>query len=307
MKCFAWQGNTLPVLSLIGNNATDRPQQSPKRVLADFVCYLVTEGELFLSENSQKLHLSRGDCLFLEPQLLQYGLQPSHYHILYAHFSLSGLQTLPEIPSSQEGSELLLLPKKLSLGNSPAFHRLKGLLEQAVEEKNAPLSCACRFLLFLSELSREAALLRSGTPLQGDRGKALAGEVVSYLRENYHRRLTGDLLAKELSYHFDYLNQLVRLHFSTTVFRMLTDLRMENAVNLLLNSNCSVKEIAEETGYRDESYFTKVFKKRNGIPPLQFRKRAREALSAGADHRSFPFGNGQSDLSGPPPLSGKPL
>jgi len=42
---------------------------------------------------------------------------------------------------------------------------------------------------------------------------------------------------------------------------------------LLLNSNASVLEIAEQSGFSDTAYFNRVFKKMVGTSPGQYRKK----------------------------------
>jgi YesN/AraC family two-component response regulator len=51
----------------------------------------------------------------------------------------------------------------------------------------------------------------------------------------------------------------------------LNRVRIEEAARLLANTDYSVMEIAIACGYKDQSYFTKVFKKLTGLTPKQYR------------------------------------
>ncbi len=53
----------------------------------------------------------------------------------------------------------------------------------------------------------------------------------------------------------------------------LTELRMKKAVEMLINSTVSIKEISSECGYGDEKYFSRVFKNKYGYPPSAFSAR----------------------------------
>ena len=53
----------------------------------------------------------------------------------------------------------------------------------------------------------------------------------------------------------------------------LRDKRIELAKNYLENTNLSIMQIAEKTGYDDEKYFSKVFKQTTGVLPTQWRKK----------------------------------
>ena len=50
----------------------------------------------------------------------------------------------------------------------------------------------------------------------------------------------------------------------------LIKLRLDKAVNLLINGNCSVKEVAELCGFSDDKYFSRAIKKQYGISPSKF-------------------------------------
>ena len=50
--------------------------------------------------------------------------------------------------------------------------------------------------------------------------------------------------------------------------------RMALAERLLTNTSLNVNEIAEKCGYSDHAHFMKLFKKKNGVTALAFRKDA---------------------------------
>ena len=49
--------------------------------------------------------------------------------------------------------------------------------------------------------------------------------------------------------------------------------RIGEAQNLLNTTSLSVAEIAEAVGYADKNYFARIFRKRAGISPIDFRNR----------------------------------
>jgi AraC-like DNA-binding protein len=58
-------------------------------------------------------------------------------------------------------------------------------------------------------------------------------------------------------------------------------LRLARARNLLANTDRAVKEIAAVTGFHDEFYFSRIFRRRTGFTPSQWRARSRPAERAG--------------------------
>ena len=69
---------------------------------------------------------------------------------------------------------------------------------------------------------------------------------------------------------------LYRKFFGTTPFAELMRERNILALKLLRQSGKSVKEIAEECGWRNHRYFDRVFRKYNGVSPGEFRNRPGE-------------------------------
>ena len=60
-------------------------------------------------------------------------------------------------------------------------------------------------------------------------------------------------------------------NFGCTPRVYITQQRLNTAENLLLNSNLSIKKIAESIGYEDPLYFSRIFKKRYGYSPREFK------------------------------------
>lgn len=52
----------------------------------------------------------------------------------------------------------------------------------------------------------------------------------------------------------------------------LLNLRMEHAKKLLRETNLKMWQVAEESGFNDYHYFSKVFKKAEGMSPAQYRE-----------------------------------
>ncbi len=58
-----------------------------------------------------------------------------------------------------------------------------------------------------------------------------------------------------------------RRYFGTSPIRCLLDGRMELARHLLRGSSLSIKEIGARCGYRDQLHFSRMFRRRTGVPP----------------------------------------
>ena len=74
--------------------------------------------------------------------------------------------------------------------------------------------------------------------------------------------------------HYDYLRKLFKKEMGRSPLEYLTDLRMNRARELLLDGTrkLPIAEVAEACGFSDALYFSRVFKKRFGSSPTQFRQ-----------------------------------
>ena len=69
----------------------------------------------------------------------------------------------------------------------------------------------------------------------------------------------------------NYLNRLVRAHTGHSAMDWIEISRLNLAKSLLKQNQLQVSEIASAVGIDDQSYFTRFFKKSEGITPTQYR------------------------------------
>lgn len=61
------------------------------------------------------------------------------------------------------------------------------------------------------------------------------------------------------------------LHYGTTPYEYLKELRMNQALLLLNDSDYNVQTIAEKAGYTNAGHFSGLFKKTYGVSPKEYR------------------------------------
>ena len=97
--------------------------------------------------------------------------------------------------------------------------------------------------------------------------------VTSYLETHFcDPDISFESLAREVSFSVSYISALLKKRLNTSFVKMLTELRMEKAKELLLNPALKIIDIAEKLGYNDSYYFSHCFKKHVGVAPKEFRK-----------------------------------
>ena len=71
----------------------------------------------------------------------------------------------------------------------------------------------------------------------------------------------------------EHLSRSLRKYYNTTPSILISDLRLEHSVNLILTSNLSITEICYECGFENLSWFYKQFVKKFGLTPVEYRKK----------------------------------
>jgi AraC-like DNA-binding protein len=83
-------------------------------------------------------------------------------------------------------------------------------------------------------------------------------------------------LAKMVASNVHYIGEAFKLRYGVTIFHYIRELRLEQAKQMLLDyPSMSLEAVAMETNYYDGTRFVKVFKKKYGITPDNFRKAGR--------------------------------
>ena len=96
-------------------------------------------------------------------------------------------------------------------------------------------------------------------------------KALGMINKNFMNHLTLETFSKELSiskYHFQ---KKFKHYMGISPIEYLNNIRIDKAKTLLMITNYSIAEIAIRTGFTDQNYFTKVFKKLQGETPVFFR------------------------------------
>jgi YesN/AraC family two-component response regulator len=96
-------------------------------------------------------------------------------------------------------------------------------------------------------------------------------KVLNCIRKNYQYITLKDI-ADDLHFHENYLSRMIKQNSKQGFRGLLCRFRLEEAENLLLNTDLSVTEIAARVGYHKPNFFYKLFKGHYGVTPVEFRR-----------------------------------
>ena len=100
---------------------------------------------------------------------------------------------------------------------------------------------------------------------------AILEDVCHYIEQHY-KTVTIQELSNVFHFQEDYFNRLIKKHLGKTYCDVLQEIRLFNAEQLLMHSDKTIAQIAEEVGYRNKGYFYKLFTEKYGMTPAEYRK-----------------------------------
>jgi two-component system, response regulator YesN len=109
---------------------------------------------------------------------------------------------------------------------------------------------------------------------RNDKLSQITAEINDLIEKGYWNPLLSiEMMADEVGMSAAYICRIYKQYTGKTINETLLDKRMEQARQLLTESSLSVNEVSEKVGFTGSSYFYRVFKKVNGVTPIEFRRK----------------------------------
>jgi len=96
-------------------------------------------------------------------------------------------------------------------------------------------------------------------------------QIEQYIILNYNSKISLEIIAEQFSISQNYLSRAFKKNIGEGITDYINNLRIDKAKELLRNPTVRIFDVASQVGYSDEKYFSRVFKKNEGISPLQYR------------------------------------
>ncbi|WP_244852360.1 MULTISPECIES: AraC family transcriptional regulator [unclassified Bacillus (in: firmicutes)] len=231
-----------------------------------YVFQYTLSGQGMIEIDGKRYPLTSGKAFLVElPSPHRYFFPKESEHWEFIHITLYGkeIQRVFQLIHEEKGQVITFPPE------SELIQLLLTIYQKAVEKNitDAYQASALGYS-FMMELYRFARHL--GSPIQ--QWPEPINKAALFAQKHYDKPIGLDDLveASGLSkYHF---TRLFHKTTSMTPLNYLTKIRLDKAMEWLLTSDQSIQEIARKVGYSNGNYFSKVFHKRMGMSPGQFRK-----------------------------------
>lgn len=96
--------------------------------------------------------------------------------------------------------------------------------------------------------------------------------VINYIAEHYAEKIYVEKLADIIMVSPDYFTKMFKDSIGKTPVDYINGIRVNRSMQLLIDSDKSIAEIAEDIGFCNANYFHKIFKQYMEMSPLAYRK-----------------------------------
>lgn len=105
----------------------------------------------------------------------------------------------------------------------------------------------------------------------------LTEDIIGVLRKKaWDENFCLEEYMRSLPYAYDYLRRAFQKETGKTPLAYLTDLRLDFAAAKLRSGKTEIKELSSRVGIKDSLYFSRLFKKKFGLSPLEYAKKYEE-------------------------------
>ncbi|MGL5646567.1 MAG: AraC family transcriptional regulator [Clostridium sp.] len=240
--------------------------------------FYITEGMGSFQLDDEWINVSSGDLIFINPNCLHTEKSTiSNNPLEYIVLGIDNI-SLKDLSSNNKAFDSFKENKSYNIfqyKNDEHIINLLNALISELDEKKPYHEISCKSLLTLLMVY----ILRSSkNDLKITKDSKLLNlecmKIKNYIDSNYPQNITLDFLA-ELSY----LNKFHLVHtftkqIGTSPINYLINKRIEEAKNLLVTTNLSIRDISSVVGFSNSSYFSCTFKKIVGTSPKQYKTSA---------------------------------
>lgn len=215
--------------------------------------------------------LEAGDITFLSPNCIH------QYYSSGESAKIINLTFYPQFVSDDvwkyvDVSKLPLIIK-LEGDNLIAVRDTLNSIYALSEEYMKPLKESIYLKIMVEWLVLKLLQLSSSSVMHED---SLAPAVI-YIHSNFTRDITEKEVAEYMHYSPSYFSMLFKKKLGVPFKTYVLNQRLDYAAGLLENTDFSISEICDKSGFVTPVYFSRAFKKRFGVPPGEHRKKVEKS------------------------------
>lgn len=193
------------------------------------------------------------------------GSQPLEYIVV-------GIDGIELASSASSNGQLCVLDRFESAEISTCLRNM--LREMEAKTTGYRDICQAYMEILTIRLMRSTPLSVLSEP-QGASGNRQCAAVRRYIEQHYKEPLTLDQLSQEAHMNKYYLAHAFKQEYGVSPINHMISRRIDESKNLLVETDLSMSQIAQFLGFSSLSYFSQVFRKTQGVSPMEYRQNAK--------------------------------
>ena len=283
MISFLCKTDKMPEVIISGKVSVEAPNKHFRRKPSEYILYFINKGNMQIMEDGIIYALSKGDVIILDPARTHEGvLTYSDVEYYYVHFTTDDItetdadekyidEQLIRNRIDSGIKEQLILPKYIKISEFyhenilSLFNRLLSVYDhKQIYYKTQSNCCLMELLINISKNMINIPISRH------DVVNDVVIQIIDYIHEHCHNRLTSKDIEAFFHMNFDYLNRQFRVRTGTTIINYANRYRIEESKKLLQSGLYNIRQTAEIMGFANEFYFSRVYKKFQGVSPAGY-------------------------------------
>lgn len=250
----------------VGYLEATKPHKSTRNKLISYLFFIVLSGSGVLSYEGELHELHEGDCVFID-------CKKGYYHetsndlwkLAWIHFNG------PSLPN--------IYDKYLERGGLPVFHPVGVSSYERIISNLYNIASDNSYVKDMNINENLSSLLtklmedswRETGEIQSTKKQNLL-EINNYLNEHFAEKISLDELSNAFYVNKFYLTRIYKEQFGVSINTYLTQIRITKAKQLLRFTDDSIESIGESTGLGAITYFSRTFRKIEGVAPTEYRR-----------------------------------
>ena len=269
---------SMPFVCEADYSVTLTPMIHVDRTAPFHVAIYLLQGSMEIIEDGISYRIMPDQIFFLKSGVHHWGEKPfetgSSWY--YAHFYCdapsSCMEELPRgiyydervsLKPSEKDRYFITLPKLINCEEKTQIKRNFEKMIEAHIHGNIPQTSIRLWQIFL-ECAQNA---------QDDKvSNGYVEQIQNYVRQHYVDGFTSAQIQEACGLSYKYAGTLFKEVTGQTIKEYQCTLKLRKAEQLLKETDKSIAEVAQLTGFSDMFYFSKIFHKKKGCPPGEYRK-----------------------------------
>ncbi len=282
-----------PFIRYVNNYSPSYDYTEHERIIYDYEFMFIMSGSVIMNYSGKRYELKKGDLFYLSPNVknniivtekdrlrthcihFDWFAQDKTYDFTAEEFYMHSVLSADHVEKEAIlKSRPVPSPEDLTL--SPHIKELEYAIFAPLFEKcyrafvsaspASQLLAKAAFLEIISALICSANEKQKREPMHPAIARA-----VEFIKENYALNISESSLAEKYGFSPRYFGKIFRQSAGKSLNEFIMERRLFAAKEMLIGSDMTIAHIAEQAGFCDAFYFSKCFKKKEGLSPSDYR------------------------------------